>query len=66
MTVQEIKNFLIMVLNKEMEEEYRTTDNKDYIKDCIEAKKWLLDKKNIMKIVALATIQDDIDKYLKD
>lgn len=66
MTVQEIKNFLIMVLNKEMEEEYRTTDNKDYIKDCIEAKRWLLDKKNFMKIIALATIQDDIDKYLKD
>lgn len=39
MTVKEIKEFLIMIMDKEMEEEYVTTDNKDFIASCIEAKK---------------------------
>lgn len=66
MNVKEIKEFLIMILDKEMEEEYRTNDDKDFIKDCIEAKKYLMDKKGFNAILTYATIEDDINKYLKD
>lgn len=67
MTTHEIKEFLIMVMNKELEEEYCTTDHKDYISMCIEAKKWLLGKgKGIESLTNALIIQDDIDKYIKE
>lgn len=66
MTIKEIKEFLIMVMNKEMEEEYRTCDDKDYIASCIQAKKWLLDSKGIMAIVRNEIIREDIETYLKE
>lgn len=65
MTNKEIKEFLIAVLDRELEEEERTTNNIDYIKDCIEAKNYLLDKKGLMGIVSSANIEDDIKRYLK-
>lgn len=64
MTNKEIKEFLIAVLDRELEEE-RTTNNIDYIKDCIEAKNYLLGKKGLMGIVSNAIIEDDIKRYLK-
>lgn len=67
MTVKEIKEFLIMVMDKKMEEEYVTTDHKEYIRDCIQAKQWLLGKgKGIDEFLNLYRIKDDIDKYLKE
>lgn len=66
MNIKEIKEFLIALLDRELEEEQRTTNNKDYMKDCIEAKKYLLDKKGIMAIVSNAIIEDDIKKYLQE
>lgn len=66
MKVKEIKEFLIMIMNKELEEEYYTTDNKEWIASCIEAKKWLLDGKGVMAIVRNAIISEDIEKYLKE
>lgn len=66
MTVKEIKEFLILILNKELEEEYRTTDNKDWIASCIQAKRWLMDKKGIMGIITSELIKEDIEKYLED
>lgn len=65
MTVKEIKEFLIMIMDKEMEEEYVTTDNKDFIASCIEAKKWLLGKGTGMDaLVNIFNIKEDIDKYM--
>ena len=66
MKVKEIKDFLIMLLNKEMEEEYYTCDDKQWIKDCIQAKRWLMDKKGIMALITNEIIKEDIEKYLKD
>lgn len=66
MSVKEIKEFLIMLLDKELEEEKGTTDDKEWIASCIEAKKWLLDKKGIMALVSSEIIRNDIDEYLKD
>lgn len=65
MTIKEIKDFLILILDKEMEEEYCTCDDKEWIWSCIQAKKWLLDKKGIMAIVTSELIKEDIEKYLK-
>lgn len=66
MSVKEIKEFLIMLLDKELEEEKGTTNDKEWIASCIEAKKWLLDKKGIMALVSSEIIKSDIDEYLKD
>lgn len=66
MTIKEIKEFLILLLNKELDEEKRTTNDKDWIASCIQAKRYLLDKKGIMAIVTNEIIKDDIEKYLKD
>ena len=65
MKVKEIKDFLIMLLDKEIEEEYYTCDDKEWIKDCIEAKRWLMDKKGIMALITSEIIKEDIEKYLK-
>ena len=64
MTRREIKEFLILLLNKEMEEEWRTTDHKDFIRECIEAKRFLLDGDG--SLMAAIDLQDDIDKYIKE
>ena len=66
MSIKEIKDFLILILNKEMEEELRTTNDKEWIVSCIQAKRYLLDKKGIMAIVSNAIISEDIDKYVKE
>lgn len=64
MTVKVIKEFLIMVMNKELEEEYVTTDDKEYIKMCILAKQWLLGKgKGIDEFLNAYIIKEDIEKY---
>ena len=64
MTRREIKDFLLWMLDKEMEEEWRTTDHKEYIWKCIEAKKYLLDGDGAL--MARIDLQDDIDKYIKE
>lgn len=66
MTIKEIKDFLIMILNKEMEEEINTTNDKEWIASCIQAKKYLMDKKGIIGYVNSIIIQEDIEKYLKE
>ena len=64
MKVQEIKDFLVLLLNKELEEEERTTNNKEWIVSCIYAKRWLMDKKGIMGIVTNEIIKEDIERYI--
>lgn len=64
MTRRETKEFLLWMLDKEMEEEWRTTDHKEYIWKCIEAKKYLLDGDGAL--MAHINLQDDIDKYIKE
>lgn len=66
MTVKETKEWLIDLLNREMEEEWKTTDHKDYIKDCIEAKQWLMKSLGYGSLIANASMEQDIDKYLKE
>lgn len=66
MTIKEIKDFLIMILNKEMEEELYTTNDKEWIASCIQAKRYLMDKKGIMAIITSEIIKEDIDKYLRE
>ena len=71
MSVQEIKDFLIQLLNRELKEEYdyRITSDKDttYIKQCIKAKQWLLGKgkTGIDSLINNMIIEDDIEKYIK-
>lgn len=65
--MSEEKEFLLMLIDKELEEEYRTTDDKEWLTNLINAKKWLLNlnrPKGITKLVNEANIQDDIAKYL--
>lgn len=65
--MSEEKEFLLMLIDKELEEEYRTTDDKEWLTNLINAKKWLLNlnrPKGIDKLVNEANIQDDIAKYL--
>ena len=64
MTIKEIKDFLIMLLNKELEEELVTCNDKEWIMSCIEAKRWLLDKKGIMAIVRNEIIKEDMEKFI--
>lgn len=66
MSIKEIKDFLIMILNKELEEEQVTTNNKDYIASCIQAKRYLLDKKGIMSLVSNEIIRCDVEQYLEE
>ena len=67
MSKKEILEFLIQTMEIQMEEEYKTTDHKDYIKKCIEAKQWLLKQLN-GKANWLNTLDclNDADKYLKE
>ena len=39
------REFLLMIVRKELEEEYYTCDDKDWIRNLIKAKKWLLERK---------------------
>lgn len=69
MTKQEVKEFLIRLLNKEMEEEYGTTDKKDYIQDCIDAKAWVYSQfpaKGMDRIIQAMDLENDADKWMKD
>lgn len=66
MSVKEIKEFLIMIMDKEMEEELDTTNDKEWIRSCIYAKRWLMDKKGIMGIITNEIIKEDIETYLKE
>lgn len=71
MRVQEIKDFIVNLLNREIEEEYnyQKDGEKDveYIKQCIIAKQWILKKgsKGIMELVNNIIIADDIKDYIK-
>lgn len=67
---KETRDFLIMLLDKELEEEYRTCDDKEWIRDCIKAKKELLLGKGrkvtfIDKLVYSELLNEDIEKYWK-
>lgn len=66
MTVKETKEWLINLLNREMEEEWKTTDHKDYIADCIEAKALLMKSLGYGSLIAVATMEADINKYIKE
>lgn len=71
MNVQEIKDFLIQLLNRELESEYdyRITSDKDttYIKQCIKVKQWLLGKgkTGIDNFINNTIIKENIEKYIK-
>lgn len=64
----EERDFLLMIVNKELEEEWATCDDKEWIRNLIKAKKWLLDRKRAKGIDGLLRameIQSDVDTYLK-
>ena len=61
------REFLLMIVRKELEEEYYTCDDKDWICNLIKAKKWLLNRKRAVGIdswLRAMEIEYDIDKYL--
>ena len=63
------REFLLMIVRKELEEEYYTCDDKDWIRNLIKAKKWLLNRKRAKGIdswLRVMEINYDIDKYLND
>lgn len=66
MTPREAKVWLINLVNREMEEEWKTTDHKDYISDCIKAKQWLLKSLGYDTLMTIATIESDNEKYIND
>lgn len=66
MTPKEAKEWLISLVNREMEEEWKTTDHKEYIADCINAKQWLLKSLGYDTLMTIATIESDIKKYIYD
>lgn len=62
------REFLLMLIDKELEEERGTCDDKNWIKALIRAKKWLLDRKRAQgmdKWLRAMEISYDIDNYLK-
>ena len=67
MSKQEILEFLIDVMNYEIQEEFKTTDHKDYIEQCIASKRWLKyqqSKDGMMRFLADAECFDDYQKYV--
>lgn len=61
------RDFLIMLVNKELEEEARTTNNREWLVMLIKAKDWLLKRKRLNGIEAIIASEDiasDIEKYL--
>lgn len=61
------RDFLLMLVDKELEEEHATCDDKDWIKNLIKAKKWLLERKRakgIEQLMRSMSIEEDIKKYL--
>lgn len=61
------REFLLMLVNKELEEEYGTCDDKNWLKALIKAKKWLLKKRpGGADWLDAMDISSDIDKYLHD
>lgn len=61
------RDFLLMLVDKELEEEWGTCDDKNWIKALIRAKKWLLERKKaigIDKWLRAMEISSDIDTYL--
>ena len=66
--MSEEREFLLMLIRKELEEEWRTCDDKDWIRNLIKAEKWLMKNANRSRLdfVSAMEIQDDIDKYLLD
>ena len=67
MTKTEILEFLIETMEIQMVEEYKTTDHKDYIKKCIESKRWLLKQlHNKDDFIDALDCANDIDKYIKE
>ena len=65
MTVKETKEWLIDLLDREMEEEWKTTDHKDYITKCIQAKQWLMKSLDYGPLMTTVMMEADIDKYIK-
>lgn len=61
---EQIIDFLLMIINKELEEEYETTNDKEWLRDYIKAEQYLLELKDTMPIVVDEIIKDDIKKYL--
>lgn len=66
MKVNEIIDFLLMIVDKELEEEYETTNDKEWIANYIAAENWLMKKQGTLAIVRNAIIEEDIEKYLKE
>lgn len=67
MTRKEILAFLIETMNIQMEEEYKTTDHKDYIKKCVESKIWLYKQLHGKdNFIDTLNCLDDVEKYLKE
>ena len=64
MTPKEAKEWLIYLVDREMEEEWKTTDRKDYIADCIRAKQWLMKSLGYGSLITSATMEADIEQYI--
>ena len=58
-------DFLIELVDREMEQEYDYTNDKDWILRCIQAKKWLLKEKKTLPIILDEIINEDKENYLK-
>ena len=67
MSRKEILEFLIQTMNIQIIDEFKTTDYKPYIMNCIEAKRWLFQQLNGKDdLISALDCADDIDKYIKE
>lgn len=64
MTPKEAKEWLINLVNREMEEEWKTTDHKEYIAECIKAKQWLMKSLGDDSLMISAVMESDIEQYI--
>ena len=72
MTNQEIKDLLVQLVDKELEEEYSYqidsgVEDKEYLAKLLTAKRYLYSRTNgIDRVVKNLILQEDIEKYLHD
>jgi hypothetical protein len=63
---ENIINLLIDLVNEELdaEKEYNNCADKENIKELIDAKVWLMKKKELMPIILNRVFEKDIEEYL--
>lgn len=67
MKKEKIINTLLDLLENELqyEKDYNNCENKEYTKDLLDAKIWLMKKKKLLPIIIERIVEEDKENYLK-